>query len=65
MSIEEYFDPEIGRGTAVIIEIGLKAKSETMLQIRRLMLSLWKIFSTAFRIVYRNAGRPSSVYMRN
>jgi hypothetical protein len=35
------------------------------MQIRRLMLSLWKIFSTAFRIVYRSAGYPSSVWYRN
>lgn len=48
-----------------MIDLGLKAKTDTMMQIRRLMLSLWKIFSTAFRIVYENYGKPKSVWMCN
>ena len=64
-TLEEYFDPKVGRSTAVIISMGLEAKTDTMMQIRRLMLSLWKAFSTAFRIVYRSASYPSSVYMKN
>ena len=64
-TLEEYFDPKVCRSTAVIISMGLEAKTDTMMQIRRLMLSLWKAFSTAFRIVYRSAGYPSSVYMTN
>jgi hypothetical protein len=64
-TIEEYLDPEVGRSTAIKIKLGLKAKTDTILQIRRLMLSLWKAFSTAFRIAYKTAGYPSSVYMTN
>jgi hypothetical protein len=64
-TLEEYFDPKVGRSTAVIISMGLDGKTDTMMQIRRLMLSLWKVFRIAFRIVYRSAGYPSSVYMKN
>ena len=64
-TIEEYLDPKVGRSTAIKIKLGLNAKTDTILQIRRLMLSLWKAFSTAFRIAYRSAGYPSSVYMTN
>ena len=64
-TIEEYFNPAEGRRTDFIIHLGLKAKTDTMMQIRRLMLSLWKIFSTAFRMTYRSAGQPKSVWMCN
>ena len=64
-SLEEYFDPNEGRRADIFIHLGLEAKTDTMMQIRRLMLSLWKGFSTAFRIVYRSAGQPSSVWYHN
>lgn len=64
-AIEDYFDSKAGRQTSINIKLGLDAKTDTMMQIRRLMLSLWKAFSTAFRIIYKSAGQPSSVYMKN